>query len=178
MEAKDRRRLEMGSNALEFSRTHPNDSPGYSAALAWLADRLERSRTLAARQRDGLLEVRAATARKAELRHTMREGHLTHLIEVAKVAAREVPELAQKFQLKPGATTYLAFRTAAGGIAAEAQARKEVLVKHGLVESVLDELAEGLKQFDAALERGSAGRHTHVGRARSCTMSRSRWSRR
>lgn len=77
---------------------------------------------------------------------------------VAKVAAREVPELAQKFLLKPGSTTYLAFRTTARGIAAEAQSQKHVLVKHGLVETVLDDLTQALEQFDAAMDSGAEGR--------------------
>ena len=93
----------------------------------------------------------------------MRQAHLSHLAEVAKVAAKEVPELAQKLVLKPGTSTYLAFRTAARGMAAEAESQKEVLVKHGLVESVLVDLNQSLDQFDAAVDQGTAGRQAHVG---------------
>ncbi len=65
--------------------------------------------------------------------------------------------------LKPGTTTYLAFRTAARGMAAEAQTRRDVLVKHGLVETVLDNLIQTLDQFDAAMENGRLGaRHTQA----------------
>ena len=92
-----------------------------------------------------------------------RQAHLSHLAQVAKVAARETPELAQKLVLKPGTTTYLAFRTAARGMAAEAQNQKDVLVKHGLVETVLDNLVQALDQFDAAVENGGGGRQAHVG---------------
>jgi len=127
MNAKARRKLEMGAHALDFSRAHPDASPGYTAAVTRLEERLARAEQLASQQRDGLLEVRAATARKLELRRAMRQAHLAHLAQVAKVAAREVPELAQKFVLKPGTSTYLAFRTAARGMAAEAQNQKEVL---------------------------------------------------
>jgi hypothetical protein len=65
--------------------------------------------------------------------------------------------------LRPGTRTYLAFRTAARRMAAEAQSRKEVLVKHGLAESVLVNLTQTLDQFDAAVESGVTGRQTHVG---------------
>jgi hypothetical protein len=153
----------MGLQALDFSRGHPNASPGYTAAVASLEERLARAEVLAAQQREGTLEVRAATARKRELKRSMEQAHLSHLGEVAKVAAREVPELAQKLVLKPGTRAYLAFRTAARGMAAEAQGQKELLVKHGLVESVLDDLVQTLDQFDSALERGGAGRQAHVG---------------
>lgn len=163
MEAKSRRKIEMGSRARDFSRGHPDASPGYAAAVARLEERLEHAEQVASQQREGLLEVRAATARKRELRRSMRQAHLSHLAQVAKIAARDVPELAQKFVFKPGTTTYLAFRTAARGMAAEAQNQKEVLVKHGLVETVLENLTQALDQFDVALERGSAGRQAHVG---------------
>jgi hypothetical protein len=163
MNAKSRRKIEMGTRALEFSRAHPDASPGYTAAVTRLEQGLARANELAAQQRDGLLEVRAATARKVELRRSMRQAHLAHLAQVAKIAGREVPELVQKFVLKPGTSSYLAFRTVARGIAAEAESQKEVLVKHGLVEAVLESLVQTLDQFDAAVEQGSAGRQAHVG---------------
>lgn len=162
MDAKSRKKVEMGSHALDFSRAHPDQSPGYTAAVNGLEERLARVDRLTAQQREGTLEVRAATARKLELRRTMRQAHLSHLARVAEVAAKEVPELAQKLVMKPGFSTYQAFRTAARGMAAEAQGQKEVLVKHGLVESVLDSLVQSLDQFDAAVERASAGRQAHV----------------
>jgi hypothetical protein len=91
----------------------------------------------------------------------MRQAHLSHLAQVAKVAARETPELTQKLVLRPGTTTYLAFRTAARGMAAEAQNQKDVLVKHGLAETVLENLVQALDQFDAAVESGEgAARRT------------------
>ena len=163
MEARSRRKYEMGKSARDFSRGHPDESPGYIAALAMLAERLGRIDHLADQQRDGQLAVRAATVRKRELKQHMRQAHLSHLAEVAKVAAKEVPELAQKLVLKPGTSTYLAFRTAARGMAAEAESQKEVLVKHGLVESVLVDLNQSLDQFDAAVDQGTAGRQAHVG---------------
>ena len=163
MNAKTRRRIEMGTRALNFSRAHPDASPGYAAALSRLEERLTRAEELAAQQRQGIMEVRAATARKFDLRRTMRRTHLVHLASVADVAAKEVPELTQKFVLAPEGTPYLAFRTAARGIEGEAQNRKELLVKHGLVDAVLDSLSASLDQFDLAVEQGTEGRRAHVG---------------
>jgi hypothetical protein len=163
MNAKTRRKIEMGARALDFSRAHPDASPGYAAALARLEDRLARADLLATQQRDGILEVRTATARKRDLRRTMKRAHLDHLASVAEVASREVPELAQKFVLPRRANTYLAFRTAARGMEAEAGSRKELLVKHGLAETVLEALGQALSEFDAVVEQGSQGRLAHVG---------------
>ena len=116
MNAKTRNKLEMGFRALEFSRAHPDESPGYAAALARLEELLNRSTEVAARQRDGLLEVRAATAGRVELTHSMRRMR-----------------------------------------------QKELLIKHGLVERVLESLVQSLEEFDAVVEQGAESRWVHIG---------------
>ena len=163
MDARSRRKIEMGRRALEFCGAHPDESPGYAAIVALLGAILARATGAAEVQRRGFLAVRAATRLKRDLRARMRTAHLDHLASVGQVAAREVPGLERKFVLAPDATTYLAFRTAAQGIAADALAVKEVLVRHGLVESVLADLDQTLTQFDAAVEQGAEGRRLHVG---------------
>jgi hypothetical protein len=163
MNARTRRRLEMGARALSFSREHGDASAGYIAAVARLADRLVLADHLAQQQRSGTLQVRAATSHKRYLRQTLRRGHLAHIIRVARVAGREVPELAQKFALKRGAIPYEVFRTAARGMANEAQNHRELLVRHGMVDSVLDGLLRALDQFEAASDQGLEGRRMHVG---------------
>jgi hypothetical protein len=161
--AKTRKKLEMGKSVLEFSRQHPDPSPGYAAAVALLQERLARADQLARQQIDGRSEVHAATARKRELRRLMRKAHLDHLSQVAEMAAVEDPEVLEKLRFPSDATTYLAFQTAARGMAAEADSRKELLMKHGLSEEVLSDLKVTLDQFEAAVEQGSAGRLAHVG---------------
>ena len=46
---------------------------------------------------------------------------------------------------------------------AEAQTRKELLVKYGLADTVFDGFTQALDQFDAAVEEGTQGRRTHIG---------------
>jgi hypothetical protein len=163
MNAKARRKIEMGAAALEFSRKHPDPAPGYAAALARLEDRLDRATQLEAQQREGILLSRAATSRKKELRRSLKAAVLGHLTSVARVASEEVPELAQKFALPQISQSYRAFRTAARAIEAEAQSRKELLVKHGMSETVLQGLTDSLNEFDVMVEQGSASRVAHVG---------------
>jgi len=93
----------------------------------------------------------------------MLQAHLDHLANVAEFASVEEPEVLQKFRFPADATTYLAFRAAASSIAAEAESRKELLMKHGLSEEVLSGLKVALDQFETAVEQGSAGRLAHVG---------------
>ncbi len=163
MRARTRRKLEMGVRVLEFSRQHPAPSPGYSAAAARLEELLVRATQLGRQQLDGVTDVRAATARKRELRRMMKLGHLNHLISVAKVASAEDSELLQKFDYPAGANSNLSFQMAAYGMAAEAESRKELLVKHGLSEDVLSGLKVALNQFESAVDQGAAGRRLHVG---------------
>lgn len=163
MKATIRRIIEMGNRVLEFSRAHPDPSPGYSAALARLEKSLAEAEVLAARQRDGINAVRSATTQKRALRRKMRRTQLVHLARVAESAAAETPDLMQKFRLTREAVPYLAFRTAARGMSAEAQSQKELLIKHGLLDSVLESLAQTLDQFDQAVEQGISGRRAHVG---------------
>jgi hypothetical protein len=152
----------MGSRVLKFSRAHPDASPGFATVLARLEERLTRANQLAEQQRIGISDVRSATRQKARLRKLIRRSHLVHLAGVAQGVA-EMPDLAAKFVLLPMTAPYMAFRAAAGGMAAEAQSQKEILVKNGLAESALGGLTEGLQQFDEAVERFNSARAAHVG---------------
>jgi hypothetical protein len=163
MKAKTRRKLEMGARALIFSRVHPDPSPGYAAALARLEDRLARATHLAGQQREGMLEVHTATARKRDLQRTMRRAHLAHLRHVARIAGHDLPELEEMFRLKRGTIPYQTFWTAAHRMAAEAESRKEVLMRHGLADTVMESLRQALDEFDQAVKQGNRGRLVHVG---------------
>ncbi|HET6778912.1 MAG TPA: hypothetical protein VFH26_08475 [Gemmatimonadales bacterium] len=153
----------MGQRVLEFSRQYPDPSPGFVAAAARLQDRLTRAELLARQQVDGRAEMRVSTERKRELRRLITQAHLDHLANVAELASVEEPELFRKFLLPPDATTYLSFHAAASGIAAEAESRKELLLKHGLSEEVLNDLKVSLDLFETALEQGFAGRISRAG---------------
>jgi hypothetical protein len=162
MNAKTRTKLDMGDRALNFSRAHPDASPGYTAALAGLEQRLAQAQQLARVQQEGINQRRAANARKNHLRRQMRGTQLRHLARVAKVATREIPELAGKFVLTHAPRAYRSFRALAGTMVAEAQTQKELLVKHGLADTVLESLVQSLEQFDRAITEGTDALRAHV----------------
>jgi hypothetical protein len=166
MNADSRRKIEMGTRALEFSRAHPDTEPGTATAVNRLEQLVARAEDTATAQRDGLIHVRAASARKEELRRAMLAVPIAHLAEVGRAAAREEHELGKTFRFKPGASTFLAFRTAARSMASSAQTHREVLAKYGLAQSVLDQFVQMLDQFDAAVALGIEGRTAHVGAPR------------
>jgi hypothetical protein len=162
MDANSRRKLGMAANAATFSRNYPNESPGYEAALSGVEKNLARAEEAAAEQRSGLLGVHANAVTKRETRRTIREAHLAHIAQVARSARREAPEVPQKFVFRPGTSTHVAFQTTARAFLTEAETHRELLVRHGLVESVLTELRQSLDRFDAAMVAGAEARATHV----------------
>ncbi len=162
MNARTRSQLEMARRALEFAQAHTDTSEGYTAAVRELEELVARSDQLTDLHRQGTAEVRAATQRKSDLRRSIRRGQLVHVATAAQRAAKEEPELAQKFVLAKQPTAYLQFRSLARTVAAEAEGRKALLVKHGLVDSVLVSLAESLAQFDRAVAQAAEGRRIHV----------------
>jgi hypothetical protein len=161
--ASTRRIIEMGNRVLEFSRAHPDPSPGYAAALSRLEKGLAEADVLAGRQRDGINAVRTATTQKRAIRRQIRRTQMPHLARVAESAAGEAPEIFQKFRLTREGVPYLAFRTAARGMLAEAESQKELLIRHGLLDASIQSMAKSLGEFEQAVEQGNAGRRMHVG---------------
>jgi hypothetical protein len=163
MKAKTRRRIEAGRRALEFSLAHPDPSPGYATTLGSLQALLARAEELITLQRDRIARVRGATVQKRNLRRRIRRSQMKHLAKVAQGAARENPELAQKFVLRPEQTPYLEFQAMARAMLAEAQSNKELLVKYGLAETLLEGMVRNVKQFDQTIEQSTEARRGHIG---------------
>jgi hypothetical protein len=86
-----------------------------------------------------------------------------HLAGVAERAAKELPELAQKFDITGLPRRYLPFRTVARTMLELAEQHRELLVKHGLVEQVLQGLRRSLDELDQVVDRGAEGRRVHIG---------------
>ena len=162
MKSRSRRRIEMGRSVVAFSEANPDVSAGYAKTLSSLKDRLARAAELIRLQRDGFAEVRGATAQKGDLRRIIVRTQLRHVAHVAELAASEVPEILQKFVLPREQIPYLEFQAAAHAVLAEALNQKELLVKHGLAETLLADLVKNLELFDQAMGQSTDARRTHV----------------
>lgn len=153
----------MGTSVKQFSVAHPMESSGHQAAVGGLDSVLAEARTLEDQQREGIItERRGATVRR-EVIDRLWDVNLPHLWAAARRAEREQPDLARTFRLKPTKDTIAARRAAAGSMLEAAQANKEVLVRYGMDESVLNDLVQGLAEFDAANDQCIGGRGAHVG---------------
>jgi hypothetical protein len=162
MKSKTRRRIEMGRSVVAFSEAHPDVSAGYATTLSRLKDRLARAAELIRLQRDGFAEVRGATVQKRDLRRIIVRAQLRHVAQVAELAASEAPEVLQKFVLPRERIPYLEFQAAAHALVAETLNQKELLVKHGLAETLLEDLVRNLELFDQAMGQSTDARRVHV----------------
>jgi hypothetical protein len=166
MKAVTRRVWDMCVRVLSWTSAHPDDEPGFTVLVAQFQALAAQIAGVVAEQRNGLVDSRAATARKAELERTVLSVHIAHLAEIGGLASREQHELGKTFRFKPTAGNYSAFQSAARTMFAEAQSNKEVLVKYGLSESVLEEFGKLLDEFDAAVALGRQGRTLHTAATR------------
>jgi hypothetical protein len=155
-----------GVRVLDWATAHPDEEMGFTVLVTQLRAIITRMAQLIADQRTGQIDSSAATARKQELRRTILAGPISHLSQIGVLAARENHELGKTFRFKPAAGTYLAFQSAAWEMYKEAQLQKEVLVKHGLSESVLAEFGSLMNEWDAAVRLGSVGRMIHTAATR------------
>jgi hypothetical protein len=162
MNARVRRNHARARSAASFGKAHPDPSPGFSAAQGALETGVERADALATQQRNGTIIEGAANGRKNRYREKVLPPVLSHLIRVAVVASKEVPELALKFQL-PNDDSYASFRTAIGGMAEAARVHLDLMVRYGLVESLLTTLEQTIVQMDQATVEEDEGRRAHVG---------------
>jgi hypothetical protein len=163
MERVVRRRLEMFVHAREFSRAHPATDGSYTVVLTQLDQGIIRMQSLAKQQQEGVAASRASTARRHALRRRLHHELLRHLVTVAGLAATEDPAVVKEFAILQGHATNEVFRTFARRMLEHGQARKELLVKHGLSETLLDDLTAALDQYDAEIDAGSEGRRKHIG---------------
>jgi hypothetical protein len=163
MNADIRRRVVVGKRARSYGRAHPDPSAGFATAQANLEGALDRADALGQQQRAGEIAERSANARRRKISSVLVHPILDHVVRVSAIASKELPELPRTFRLPKRDGSYLAYRTAAGAVLESARTHKDLLLRHGLVETLLDSLADGLAQLDHAVEEAEAGRRQHVG---------------
>jgi hypothetical protein len=165
MRAVTRRTYDMCVRVVNWALAHPDDEPGFGVLLAQLQALVVRMGDVITAQRNGFVDSRASRSRKKALRSEM-SLPIAHLAQIGTLAAREIHELGKTFRLRPAATSQVAFHSAGRAMLEAAQTHKEVLVKHGLSESVLVEFERMLDQYDAAMRLGAEGRMRHTAATR------------
>jgi hypothetical protein len=161
-----RRIVEMVARVVSWIDAHPDTDAGQQVSAARLKEVQAEMEQVAALQRAGLIAVHTGAGEKRRLRREMLAGPIAHLSEIGGLAGRDHPDLVNKLRYRPSGNTSLAHRTAARSLQAEAEANKEVLVKYGLSEAVLEVYGQLLDQYDAGVKAGIEGRAMHTGATR------------
>src|SRR5216684_4190351 len=107
--------------------------------------------------------VERSAVQRQELRRALQPRILGYLSAVGAVVGTQNAELAEPFRMPPPNTTHQGLLTMSRAILERATAHKELLVKLGMSEQVLDELTTALGQYEDTLQATSAGRREHVG---------------
>jgi hypothetical protein len=157
-----RKRLDMAVRVREFSRAHPSADANYAPVLGRLEDRVNRLETLAKQQQGGFMVKRSSVVKRRGLRRRLRGELLRHLVTVAEVAAQESPGIVQRYRLPASNASSAAFQALARKLLENGQTDKELLARHGLSATLLDDLAKALGEYDASVEESSLGRRDHV----------------
>jgi len=160
MNAMLRRRLERATRVRDFLRAHRTEG-AEATALTRLEELLKRAEVLAAQQRAGAVAARGSIEQRAQVRRALQGKLLRYLTGVGAVAAKENAALGAQFRLPRTRATNLAFVTLAQGMLAKATEHKDLLVKQGLAEGVLGDIASALEEFEQTLEVTRAARREH-----------------
>jgi hypothetical protein len=163
MDKRIRRKMEMGSRVIGFSRAHPSADASYASVVGRMEELVARMQALSEQQQGGYISKRSSVLRRQELRRNLQRGFLRHLVTVAEVAAQGEPALAGLFRLPPPNATHETFRAVAHKLLEQGQAQREVLVKHGLADRLMDELAAAVAEFDASVVQTNDGKRGHIG---------------
>ena len=153
----------MALRVRDFMRAHPSTDANYAAVLAQLEELIARLEALAKQQQDGTARAHASTVRRKALRRRLHHELLRHLVTVADIAAAEQPGLAERYALPNGRETNETFRTLARRLLEQGQAEQDVLIKHGLADKLLEDLAAAVEEFDGSLAQSNEARRGHVG---------------
>ena len=163
MDARVRRKLDMADRVREFNRVHPPEDATIASVVARLDELIVRAHTLATQQRGGQISQQAGNARRRALRRSLHRGLLRLLSRVGEMAAKDRPDLADRFRLPSIRLPHRAFMTAAGAMVAEARANQEAFIRAGMPGYLIDEVGQVLEQYTEATDKASGGRRDHIG---------------
>ncbi|MCA9764435.1 MAG: hypothetical protein KC544_15040, partial [Gemmatimonadetes bacterium] len=96
MDARTRRVLSMAEKVLRFEREFPSEDPGQQATVTRLESLLSQVNDLITQENLGLASEGAARQRRRRTRAALHK-RLRHLVNVAEVVTRELPDLEGEF---------------------------------------------------------------------------------
>jgi hypothetical protein len=162
MNARFRKRLERAERVRDFLRAHLTAGVLERQAVAHFEALVERVVVLAMKQRSGVAVTRAATRQRMAVRRGLQLNVLRYLSVVVRLAATSEVQL-EMFRLPRISLSTMAFVTMARAMLETAMAHRDVLVRRGLPEALLAEVARGIEEIEHTLEATHAGLRERVG---------------
>ena len=117
MRAATRRMYDLCVRVLNWTAAHVDDEPGFIVLVAQLQALAARMAQVITDQRNGLIDSRAATSRKQELRRMMLAVPIAHLAQIGALAAREQHELGTDVPIGGGRSSQNRTTTPTQGVA-------------------------------------------------------------
>lgn len=158
-----RRKLDMADRVQAFNQANPPTDPELAPVFEQLVARVTRANALIQEEAGGRSQARTTNRQRRQLRATLLNGHLRHLVRVGLAGARLEPALGRHFRaIRHNAPNRL-FVSQAQALIATARERLELLGPLGVTEAMLDEASRLLDEFVTVSADALAGRRTHVG---------------
>ncbi len=152
----------MAVHVRDFNRTHPSADAHQASVLAKLEETIAQMEALAGQQVTGVVSKGSSIVRRQDIRRQLHGGLLRHLVTVANAAAEEQPDLIQEFRMPAINASHTIYRTVARTLLEKGVAQRELLLKHGLGETLLDDLRKAVDELDASVEETVEGKQRHI----------------
>ena len=99
---------------------------------------------------------------RREIRRRLRNDLLPHLNTIARDTSAEKPSLAQEFEIPGFNLSSARFYAASKAMLDKGVAEKDLLMKHGLSDKLLDDLAAAVSEFEASITATNTSRENHI----------------
>ena len=156
------RRLNMAVRVRDFCDTNPSPDPSFGSVLGRLKEAINRMVALGSRQVSGILSRHASTVNRQQIRRQLRNDLLRHLVTIAQDASAEKLGLGEKFEVPGHNLSSARFLAASKAMLELGVAEKEVLVKHGLSDKLLDDLATTVAELEGSITATNTSREEHI----------------
>ena len=153
----------MAVRVRDFCDTNPSTDPSFVSVLGRLKDAINRMVLLGSRQVTGVLSRHASIVNRQQIRRRLRDDLLRHLVTIAQDASAEQPGLGDKFEIPGSNLSSARFHAASKAMLELGSGQKEVLVKHGLSDKLLDDLATAVAEYEGSITATNTSREDHIG---------------
>ena len=152
----------MAVRVRDFCETNPSTDPSFGSVLGRLKEAIDRMVALGSRQVTGLLSRHAATVNRQQIRRRLRNDLLRHLVTIAQDASAEKPGLGDQFEIPGFNLSSARFHAASKAMLELGLAEKQLLVKHGLSDKLLDDLGTTVAEYEGSITASNTSREDHI----------------